>query len=216
MAYSVSTGLTERDDAGNLSVSADAIALLHPKDDAQKLSILRKCALFPKVFKDLFNGGFHKCDQELLSNHLIQNHFLPDAARKAAGVFKANIELAKLNEEGLDLNSDSENGSEEEVQNTDEKPRTLTGLPPYGKGGSHEMPPPPPKPAPKGKPLATYSIPIGACEATLTFTGDSLSPDDFDALIEYVSLFKKQYERKVKSEELNNLASALFPKPPSE
>lgn len=199
-------GLTDRDDSGNVFVSPDAIALLHPKDDVQKISILRKMALCPKVFKELFTGGFHKCDEELLSNHLIQNHFNPDAAKKVASVFKANVELAKLDEDGLELRSESE----EAVKNTDEQPRTLTGLPPYGKGGKPEtLAPPPQKPALQGKLLATYSIPIGSSEATLTFTGDSLSTQDFDALIEYVQLFKKQYERKMKAIQDNNVVENI-------
>ena len=44
--------------------------------------------------------------------------------------------------------------------------------------------------------LARYSIPLGENEATLVITGKSLSPEDFTALIEYVELFKKQFERR--------------------
>ena len=46
--------------------------------------------------------------------------------------------------------------------------------------------------------LAQYSIPLGANSAQLTFTGRELVPDDFDALLEYVTLFKKQFERSKK------------------
>ncbi len=49
------------------------------------------------------------------------------------------------------------------------------------------------------KVLAKYSIPLGANEAILVFSGEQLAPEDFDALIEYVQLFKKQYERKLAS-----------------
>jgi hypothetical protein len=46
--------------------------------------------------------------------------------------------------------------------------------------------------------LARYLIPLGANEATLTITGECpLSGDDFDALCEYVVMFKKQHGRKV-------------------
>ena len=48
--------------------------------------------------------------------------------------------------------------------------------------------------------LAQYSIPIGANEATITFTGAELTAGDFDALADYVVIFKKQFERKQKSE----------------
>jgi hypothetical protein len=54
----------------------------------------------------------------------------------------------------------------------------------------------------KGKKvLAQYSIPIGASEATITFTGEKLAVEDFDALADYVAIFKKQFERKQVSEE---------------
>lgn len=43
--------------------------------------------------------------------------------------------------------------------------------------------------------LARYTIPLGQNEATLVLTGSSLSADDFEALKEYVDLFKKQFER---------------------
>ncbi len=51
------------------------------------------------------------------------------------------------------------------------------------------------------KVLAQYSIPIGASEATITFTGEKLAVEDFDALADYVAIFKKQFERKQVSEE---------------
>ncbi len=47
--------------------------------------------------------------------------------------------------------------------------------------------------------LAQYSIPLAGSEATLVFTGRSLSPDDFDALADYVALFKKQFQRRLKT-----------------
>ena len=44
--------------------------------------------------------------------------------------------------------------------------------------------------------LAEYAVPLGANEAKIVFTGQQLSPDDLDALIEYVTLFKQQFERR--------------------
>ncbi len=49
--------------------------------------------------------------------------------------------------------------------------------------------------------LARYSIPLGENEATIVFTGKSLSPEDFDALIEYVQLFKRQFQRRQTKEQ---------------
>lgn len=45
--------------------------------------------------------------------------------------------------------------------------------------------------------LATYQVPLGFSEAKLTFTGERLELADFDALLEYIELFKKQHERKL-------------------
>jgi len=49
--------------------------------------------------------------------------------------------------------------------------------------------------------LASFKIPLGTCEAELTFTGEQLVEEDFDALLDYVALFKRQYARKAKAGE---------------
>lgn len=46
------------------------------------------------------------------------------------------------------------------------------------------------------KVLAEYSIPLGGAEATIVFRGERLSPGDFEALADYITLFKKQFERR--------------------
>lgn len=191
-------GLLDKDDAGGLSVSTDAIALLHPKDEAQKLSLLRKSALMPKVFKELYSEGFHNASEDVLSNHLIQSNFSPDAAQKVASVFKANIELAKLNDSG----TVGEETLKAEAIAPAESKSSLTGFP--------TQPSNPPTltraetlRAPEAV-LASYSVPLGECEVSIIFKGKKLSVEDFDALGEYVQLFKKQYERKVKAIEAQN------------
>jgi hypothetical protein len=50
--------------------------------------------------------------------------------------------------------------------------------------------------------LATYSIPLGSNEVTITFTGKELSVYDFDALADYVTIFRKQFERKSAAEKM--------------
>jgi hypothetical protein len=94
-------GLLDKDQNGGLSVSSDAIAVLHPKDESQKLEIMRRMAVNPKVFWELYSGGFHKCDHSVLSNHLIQNGFKEEIAKKVATVFKENTELSKLDDERI-------------------------------------------------------------------------------------------------------------------
>jgi hypothetical protein len=42
-------------------------------------------------------------------------------------------------------------------------------------------------------------IPLGANQATLKFSGENLTTDDFDALVEFVEFAKKQFTRKSKS-----------------
>lgn len=43
--------------------------------------------------------------------------------------------------------------------------------------------------------LANYKVPLGANEMTLTITGEKLDITDFEALLQYVELFKRQFER---------------------
>ncbi len=70
--------------------------------------------------------------------------------------------------------------------------------------------------------LAQYSIPIGASEATITFTGEKLAVEDFDALADYVAIFKKQFERKQAAENKESsvhepkVGASSFPKHPQE
>lgn len=51
---------------------------------------------------------------------------------------------------------------------------------------------------PRLRALARYTIPLGENEAMIAIYGDALRLEDFDALMDYVSLFKKQFERKQK------------------
>jgi hypothetical protein len=55
-----------------------------------------------------------------------------------------------------------------------------------------------------------YSIPLVESEAALVFTGERLTSEDFDVLIEYVELFKKRFERTQKTES----AQTTLPEPP--
>lgn len=44
-----------------------------------------------------------------------------------------------------------------------------------------------------------FTIPLGANEVTLRFTDDNLEDADFDDLISFITLFKKQFNRKTPS-----------------
>lgn len=52
---------------------------------------------------------------------------------------------------------------------------------------------------PGHKMLAQYTIPLGSNQATLVFTGEQLTPDDFDALVDFVQFSKRQFERALKT-----------------
>lgn len=60
--------------------------------------------------------------------------------------------------------------------------------------------------------LASFKIPLGSSEAELIFTGDRLEEEDFDALKEYVDLFKRQYARKSK---INGALEKFLAEPPA-
>lgn len=177
----------------DISVSDLAISILHPTGQDQRKSSIREAALTPPLFRELAEH-YLEVDANVLTSKLVQMGFSPDAAKITAKVFLANAAYAELSE---NLNSDLE-------QNDD--------LDDFGGEGEIEMPQPIPvqnsRPAPplltpaaKSKNvLATYKIPLGANEAELVFTGERLDPEDFDALIDYVEIFKKQFARKQKQE----------------
>ena len=206
-------GLIERDRGVGLSVSPLAIQLIHPTDPHQERFVKAQSALLPKVFLDLYNDGFRDADEDVLRNHLIQKGFTPDGAGVAAGVYVKNFSFAELEE--FRSNSDMVREQNPELKppfsaNQDTAPRTLSGMPPAQRNSGPSGYPPAPTPPPaKANVLASYSVPLGSNEATITFTGKSLSPEDFVALIEYIQIFKKQFERKVQSEGDSNLVKAL-------
>ncbi len=210
-------GLIDRERGKTMSVSPLAIRLIHPLNDDQELAAKRESALMPKVFAELYAEGFHRCDESLIANHLIQNDFTPDGARKAAAVFKENIIIAKLQDGDI-------NNSDKKIVEDKSKP-IVDALPPgspkatghtmvgvascddFRTGGGSE------KTESVGgtkQVLATYSIPLGANEATIVFKGEKLSPEDFDALSDYVALFKKQFERKKETEAIIAKADAAI------
>jgi hypothetical protein len=197
-------GLVDREKGGIVAISLSAIRLIHPLNKEQEVQTLRELALKPQVFMELFDGGFQKGTEDLIANHLIQNGFTPDKAKKSAMVFKSNIELANLNEDGIKLRSDSKKDEQKKPFELG-KDQIPPAIQEFLSGGADDK-----KPLTGKKVLAQYSIPLGANEATIIFTGDKLSVEDFDALGDYVDIFKKQFERKQKTE----TAKSKFPEPP--
>jgi hypothetical protein len=178
-------GLLDKDEKG-LFVSADAVAILHPTNEAQRLDLLREMAMKPKVFKDLYTGGFHKCDESVLANHLIQNGFTTDAAKKVASVFKQNTELAKLDDESINA-----------LEMKRQKEQTAAA-PPLGEtfrgtaspfASLFAPPPPPPE-------QSELTVPIGNRVAKVPFP---VSEEDFDLFIDTLKLWKRKLIRKTPS-----------------
>ena len=173
-------GLIERS-KGTVTVTPLAIRILHPTGDSQLKESLREAALMPKVLKEI-HDNLGQCSVEVLTSHLVQKNFTPDRAKRTASVYAANKGFANLEEAGTERDEETADRGTDHVKSGDpgedkrEQPRALGGR--------------------EAGVLAQYSIPLGGNEATLTFKGESLSAADFDALIEYVELFKKHFERK--------------------
>ena len=180
-------GLIDRP-GGKVALTSLAVRILHPVSDLQRTEALREAALLPKVFRELLDD-FSECSQGVLESHLVQQSFAPDRARLVAKVFIANKIFAKLEPCG------NVNVSENE---TPDPPETKPPDAPKTSPDESKLLPDlqsRPESTQKGIVLAQYSIPLGENVATLVFTGSRLTPDDFDALEEYVGLFRKQFIR---------------------
>jgi hypothetical protein len=195
-------GLIERERGESVCVSQLAIKQIHPIDLAGELEARRLSALKPKVFSDLFSGGYHAMELDSLCNHLIQQGFTPDGARKASVVFKENISFSKLDGESIIIPNDEIAEMKQPEPKTDRV--AIISSPPSVLPSHSDSKPPELKPV-----LAKYSIPLGANEATLIITGERLTADDFDALREYVELFKQQLRRESGLEKITGKIATL-------
>lgn len=111
-------GLIDRDRTAGVSVSQLALRLIHPVNEDQDMSARREASLKPRVFTELFDGGFQHGAEDVIANHLRQQEFTNDGARKAASVFKANVDFAKLTTEVAKRESEIDltpNGKESET-----------------------------------------------------------------------------------------------------
>lgn len=194
-------GLISRDKGGIVTISDAAVRLMHPVNDDQKMHTLEELALNPNVFNELYTDGFHNGTEDLIANHLIQNGFTPEKAKKAATVFKENIELANLNGQSINR-SDGSKKAEKTEFTLEHAPQHLKDEFEARTSANEKL---------RGKAvLAQYSIPVGASEATITFTGERLTVDDFDALADYIAIFKKQFERKEKENKVLDRAAQIM------
>ncbi|HEX3799192.1 MAG TPA: hypothetical protein VH413_10865 [Verrucomicrobiae bacterium] len=190
-AMSALAGLTHYgliDQAGGLvTVSSLAVKLIHPINEQQTLEARKEAALKPKVFSDLFTGGFHECSEEVLASHLIQGGFAPDIAKKVARVYKENSEFAKL--KSGDYNASHDPKKDTAVtppleHKNDGKPALegvklpLTGVAPS-------------KPNMNTNPLISQ-LPIPLAEGLTAIVPYPMAEDDFNLLLETLKLWKKK------------------------
>jgi len=185
LATLIQYGLIDKNDS-DVSVSNLAIRIFHPID-GDKDAAVKEAALTPPLFKTIFETH-NKLAEGLLANHLVHQGFNPDRAKKVAAVYKANCVFAKLdNSDSLEHKSDTD---KEDLKGNSDKTKVTPPLPP-----KIELPLTSERPV-----LATYTIPLGANQATLVFTGQRLTEDDFDALTDFVAFSKKQFVRASKSD----------------
>ncbi len=183
-------GLTQKKGA-HLMVSDLALAILHPRSPEQLTESLQRAALAHPIFASLAETHL-ECAQNVIVSELIHRGFFQESAVKTAKVFLDNVQFAGLtsqpysgslefteDDEGNDETSAPESTKPESPLKESIQPRIVTL-----------------QTATHPNVLATYKIPLGSNEAELVFTGNVLEPDDFDALIDYVEIFKKQFERK--------------------
>ncbi len=192
-------GLLSREGKSGLSVSPLTIALLHPTNGLLLKQHKAESALFPGVFRELHADGFRDSDESVICNHLIQKGFTPDGAALAASVYIENFKFAELDyfrsnadmkrEKGLPIHADIL--AQERAIIRGEYKQVPT---PYGSSST------PFDYNQAAGPLAAYSFPIGANKVTITIEGETLSVEDFDDLGQQIVFFKKQFERKQKSE----------------
>lgn len=153
-------------------ISELGLRLIRPLSDGDKLEAASIAALKPPIFAEI-EENHSDCTESVLASVLLHQGFTDDGARRAAKVYKENVAFIESLAQAVPRHEPAPTPPPE-------------FLPPSA---------PPALPA-GGKVLEQYQIPLGANHAQLIFTGDELVPDDFDALKEYVELFKKQFVRK--------------------
>ena len=100
----------------DLVVSADAITLLAaPKDSPERDEALKRCALRPQLFSELAQESTGTLSDANLRYSLVQRKFTPEAAEKAASVYRETMKLAHRELEGYDSVNGSDEPSDSEV-----------------------------------------------------------------------------------------------------
>ena len=151
-------GLIDRPRGKGVSASAILVKAAHSNDHA----LLVEVAFRPTVFRQLREGGYETCADDVLMKQLEGRGLTSRAAREAVNVFRANTTFL-----GAAPNS----------------PVFSSTAPP---------PAEPSKPAPSpAKQLAAYSFPLAGCDASLVFSGTRLGPEDLAILREHLDVISR-------------------------
>lgn len=178
-------GLIDRADDGLVSVSPAAIRMLHPVSDAQLFKDRRDAALKPRVFADLISHGFHKADADVIANHLIHNDFAAEPAKRAATIFKMNLDFAKLDYESIqDADIAPDNADMMPVKQPPVGPFVVKATSP---AGGQRVGRPAESPAAYAAEALTLPLENGRA-----VTIPPMSEDDYNLLIETLKLWKRR------------------------
>ena len=170
-------GLIERDSSGSLSVSPLSIKLIHPLSSVQESEARKEAALRPKIFLDIFQGGYHDCSEEVLANHLIQIGFTPDGARRAAAVYKRTTEFA-----GVSPDTNMRSGTQPRGQSpSTRRPDVVEGAVPRGHDDS---------PTPRAPDCPELPIPL--TDGMIARVPFPMTEEDFELLIDTLQLWKNK------------------------
>lgn len=175
MAY---YGLLQRE-GDNHRVSDLGLRLVRPIHAFDKLEAARIASARPPVFSQIAKEH-DACSESVLASILLHKGFTDEGARRAARVYKENVRFL----ETLRGNVPAEDSAASLLSETEDVGASIAAR--------HE------KGVQAGKLLAHYQIPIGSNHAQVTITGERLVEEDFDALADYVRLFKQQFERQSK------------------
>jgi len=154
-----------------LGVSALAIKLIHPINEAQLVESRREAALNPKVFGELFSSGFNHVSEDVLCKHLIQNGFTEDGANKAASVFVANVLFSKLDSESSIF------GVQDTKPGVEAMPRPELKTPSIAAFG-------------RSSTLNEFTFPLPSGLASIKLPSP-MTEEDFSTLVDMLQVFKK-------------------------
>lgn len=189
----------------NIRISKIGLNISQPLDGSRARG-LHDAALNPDLFRAIHAEGYGSFNENLLSTTLVHkyNDFQPDEAKKAARIFKANFEFAGLdalgNNEADDEAIPEANRPSHSGSTDGESPKQVVSPPqPTIHGTTHQT-----------EVIAEFSAPLSGNQLKLSIVGsDRVSLDDIGDIEFAVQYLKRQLERQIKKEAINERPSAL-------